>query len=293
MQKLYKNNFYINKTSDFFQFFPIFCDFCSSDVSRCFWRTSLRFVRFVGFVFRRFPHLLGGRHRQAVVHWGADPNPQELPELPQQSEFGFMKDVFKLNVFTFRFIFCSAGSLEDNLHQQKHRRRPGPGMFSRQKWAQKRHQNHQRQPGRQTPGVWRPRRDAQVGRPDWGRRWSSFLRRELLPRRIHDLSSLEEVMKVEAHDAEILCLEYSKPETGEPFLELRLWSAADQTVGAVRSTAVGLGEPGPPHPHPGRQQRLQFGADARPALLLHHSRPLCRWGSAHWRRRLRLIPPSF
>ncbi|XP_036397625.1 mitogen-activated protein kinase-binding protein 1 isoform X1 [Megalops cyprinoides] len=32
--------------------------------------------------------------------------------------------------------------------------------------------------------------------------------------RIHDLQSMEEFLKVEAHDAEILCLEYSKPETG-------------------------------------------------------------------------------
>ncbi|XP_042560661.1 mitogen-activated protein kinase-binding protein 1-like [Clupea harengus] len=32
--------------------------------------------------------------------------------------------------------------------------------------------------------------------------------------RVHDLSSMEEVLKVGAHDAEILCLEYSKPETG-------------------------------------------------------------------------------
>lgn len=33
--------------------------------------------------------------------------------------------------------------------------------------------------------------------------------------RIHDLGSMEEILKVEAHDAEILCLEYSQPETGE------------------------------------------------------------------------------
>lgn len=26
---------------------------------------------------------------------------------------------------------------------------------------------------------------------------------------------MEEILKVEAHDAEILCLEYSKPETGQ------------------------------------------------------------------------------
>ncbi|XP_037100854.1 mitogen-activated protein kinase-binding protein 1-like isoform X2 [Syngnathus acus] len=36
--------------------------------------------------------------------------------------------------------------------------------------------------------------------------------------RIHNLSSMEEILKVEAHDAEILCLEYSKPKTGLQFL---------------------------------------------------------------------------
>ncbi|XP_057678676.1 mitogen-activated protein kinase-binding protein 1-like isoform X1 [Corythoichthys intestinalis] len=32
--------------------------------------------------------------------------------------------------------------------------------------------------------------------------------------RVHNLSSMEEILKVEAHDAEILCLEYSEPQTG-------------------------------------------------------------------------------
>lgn len=35
------------------------------------------------------------------------------------------------------------------------------------------------------------------------------------PRRIHELRLMQEVAKVEAHDSEVLCLEYSKPETGE------------------------------------------------------------------------------
>ncbi|XP_029900679.1 mitogen-activated protein kinase-binding protein 1-like, partial [Myripristis murdjan] len=34
--------------------------------------------------------------------------------------------------------------------------------------------------------------------------------------RIHDLGSMEEILNVQAHDSEILCLEFSKPETGEP-----------------------------------------------------------------------------
>ncbi|XP_060114317.1 WD repeat-containing protein 62 [Heteronotia binoei] len=36
--------------------------------------------------------------------------------------------------------------------------------------------------------------------------------------RIHELNGMEEVMKVEAHDSEVLCLEYSKPETGMALL---------------------------------------------------------------------------
>nr|XP_020642717.1 WD repeat-containing protein 62 isoform X4 [Pogona vitticeps] len=36
--------------------------------------------------------------------------------------------------------------------------------------------------------------------------------------RIHSLKFMEEVMKVEAHDSEVLCLEYSKPQTGMALL---------------------------------------------------------------------------
>ncbi|XP_035170208.1 WD repeat-containing protein 62-like, partial [Oxyura jamaicensis] len=36
--------------------------------------------------------------------------------------------------------------------------------------------------------------------------------------RIHELRSMQEVAKVEAHDSEVLCLEYSKPETGVALL---------------------------------------------------------------------------
>ncbi|PKU27714.1 wd repeat-containing protein 62 [Limosa lapponica baueri] len=38
------------------------------------------------------------------------------------------------------------------------------------------------------------------------------------PRRIHELRFMREVAKVEAHDSEVLCLEYSKPETGAALL---------------------------------------------------------------------------
>lgn len=33
--------------------------------------------------------------------------------------------------------------------------------------------------------------------------------------RIHDLDSMEEILNVQAHDSDILCLEFSKPDTGE------------------------------------------------------------------------------
>ncbi|XP_033931593.1 mitogen-activated protein kinase-binding protein 1-like [Pseudochaenichthys georgianus] len=45
--------------------------------------------------------------------------------------------------------------------------------------------------------------------------------------RVHDLSSMEEILNVEAHDAEILCLEYSKPETG---LKLLASSSRDRLI---------------------------------------------------------------
>ncbi|XP_061093161.1 mitogen-activated protein kinase-binding protein 1 isoform X2 [Conger conger] len=45
--------------------------------------------------------------------------------------------------------------------------------------------------------------------------------------RIHELQSMEEIMKVEAHDAEILCLEYSKPETG---LKLLATASRDRLI---------------------------------------------------------------
>ncbi|KAM9466086.1 mitogen-activated protein kinase-binding protein 1 isoform 2-T2 [Clarias gariepinus] len=41
--------------------------------------------------------------------------------------------------------------------------------------------------------------------------------------RIHELQSMEEILNVQAHDSEILCLEYSKPETG-----LRLLATASR-----------------------------------------------------------------
>lgn len=33
--------------------------------------------------------------------------------------------------------------------------------------------------------------------------------------RIHDLDGMEEILNVQAHDSDILCLEFSKPDTGE------------------------------------------------------------------------------
>ncbi|XP_054871641.1 mitogen-activated protein kinase-binding protein 1-like isoform X2 [Amphiprion ocellaris] len=45
--------------------------------------------------------------------------------------------------------------------------------------------------------------------------------------RVHDLSSTEEILKVDAHDAEILCLEYSKPETG---LKLLATASRDRLI---------------------------------------------------------------
>ncbi|XP_051579390.1 mitogen-activated protein kinase-binding protein 1-like isoform X2 [Myxocyprinus asiaticus] len=45
--------------------------------------------------------------------------------------------------------------------------------------------------------------------------------------RIHDLESMEEILDVQAHDSEILCLEYSKPETG---LKLLTTASRDRLI---------------------------------------------------------------
>nr|XP_046268092.1 mitogen-activated protein kinase-binding protein 1 isoform X2 [Scatophagus argus] len=45
--------------------------------------------------------------------------------------------------------------------------------------------------------------------------------------RIHDLGSMEEIMNVQAHDSEILCLEFSKPDTG---LQLLATASRDRLI---------------------------------------------------------------
>ncbi|XP_059209066.1 mitogen-activated protein kinase-binding protein 1 isoform X2 [Centropristis striata] len=45
--------------------------------------------------------------------------------------------------------------------------------------------------------------------------------------RIHDLDSMEEIMNVQAHDSEILCLEFSKPDTG---LQLLATASRDRLI---------------------------------------------------------------
>ncbi|XP_026085579.1 mitogen-activated protein kinase-binding protein 1-like isoform X3 [Carassius auratus] len=45
--------------------------------------------------------------------------------------------------------------------------------------------------------------------------------------RIHDLENMEEILDVQAHDSEILCLEYSKPETG---LKLLATASRDRLI---------------------------------------------------------------
>ncbi|XP_061757032.1 mitogen-activated protein kinase-binding protein 1-like isoform X3 [Nerophis ophidion] len=52
--------------------------------------------------------------------------------------------------------------------------------------------------------------------------------------RVHDLSTMQELLKVEAHDAEILCLEYSKPETG---LQLLATASRDRLIHILDAAA--------------------------------------------------------
>lgn len=71
----------------------------------------------------------------------------------------------------------------------------------------------------------------------------TFKTHQFLPCRIHSLSSREEILKVDAHDAEILCLEYSKPETGECVSDDRLTGCPYDTrlrrLAAYRTEAAG------------------------------------------------------
>lgn len=146
-----------------------------------------------------------------LTYWNFEVNPPT--PIPPQWLIGSVLIVF------------SAGSLEDNVRRWKCGHAAGSRVEREHGQIrgradgrnQSRHQNHLRESRRQTPGVRRPQRDAEViyrqgptGRP------RAFVCNVMpLLCRVHDLSSMEEILKVEAHDAEILCLEYSKPETGQ------------------------------------------------------------------------------
>nr|XP_057912933.1 mitogen-activated protein kinase-binding protein 1-like isoform X2 [Doryrhamphus excisus] len=52
--------------------------------------------------------------------------------------------------------------------------------------------------------------------------------------RVHNLGSMEEILQVQAHDAEILCLEYSKPESG---LQLLATASRDRLIHVLDAAA--------------------------------------------------------
>lgn len=56
--------------------------------------------------------------------------------------------------------------------------------------------------------------------------------------RVHELQSLSEMLKVEAHDSEILCLEYSKPDTGTV---QRAWLSRAVEMGMLQNCSFQLG----------------------------------------------------
>lgn len=67
---------------------------------------------------------------------------------------------------------CFAGSVECNLHRWKHQHLAGSRLYNKcqcrqirrrtDSWNQDRHQDHLCQSRRQTPGIWRPQRHAEV-----------------------------------------------------------------------------------------------------------------------------------
>lgn len=151
----------------------------------------------------------------------------------------------------------------------------------------------------QTANTWH----LEIAMACWGRTRRLRLRlmtdwRDLCPKtvifcRVHDLSSMKEILKVEAHDAEILSLEYSKPETGQC-----VWDCIsyynDDTLGeylhigceysrwlcgliSLRAEAAGHSQQGSSDPRLGCRRRLQSGANTRRTLFIHNSRPLCWW----------------
>lgn len=59
---------------------------------------------------------------------------------------------------------------------------------------------------------------------------------------MHELQSLSEMLKVEAHDSEILCLEYSKPDTGkEHVVSGPEWRGAPPVLLVPRASVPALG----------------------------------------------------
>lgn len=87
--------------------------------------------------------------------------------------------------------------------------------------------------------------------------------------RVHDTATLQEVLKVEAHDAEVLCLEY----TGNSDHKLMASASRDRLihvfdVNNVRTSTF--------FSHPPAKQRflgLQLPANPRRSLLLNNGRP--------------------
>lgn len=116
-----------------------------------------------------------------------------------------------------------------------------------------------------------------------GKRPPTFKTHRFPSCRIHSLSSMEEILKVDAHNAEILCLEYSKPETGECVSDACLTGCPYDTwlrcLAAYRTEAAGNSQPRPSDPCLGCRQWLQFSADSWRALLIHNSCSLCWWAT--------------
>lgn len=99
---------------------------------------------------------------------------------------------------------------------------------------------------------------------------------------------MKEMVKAEAHDSEILCLEYSKPHTGAcPIIprvfSLQTWVCVWVCVTVFdRHESAGHSESRPADPRAGRRGRLRSASDAGRALVLRHVRPLRWWESRYY-----------
>ena len=99
--------------------------------------------------------------------------------------------------------------------------------------------------------------------------------------RIFGLEFLDELVKIEAHDSEVLCLEFSPSSTGTKLTLITDYKQRDVTGGVIscwcfRCEAAGVSEQRSTDPRLQPGEELQSGADHERPFSLHHCRQVHR-----------------